>query len=455
MKNLWALALGLILLTGCGGGIGNNGGEEAVTSVYEEAARQFALDIIEERYAACIEVFTADMKTALPEEALKNAWIATAKDAGSFTGIEKTEVKQQAGYDTITVYCAFENMGITIMPSYDAAGEVAGLYFNYYQPLAAALELPEGLEEIAVTVGKGSDWELDGKLTRRTDAPAKAAVVLVHGSGSTDMDETIYQNKPFRDIAWGLAAQGVDVLRYDKRTYTYGNTLIAAGIEKLTVSEETIDDAIAAARLLQDKGYERIYLAGHSLGGMLAFRIDQESGGMFAGLVLLAGSPRTLTDIVIDQNAAVMAAMTDQEQIAETEAIVAEEQAKLARLESMSAEEVLTDAAWLADTVFGMPAYYVKDLSRVDTAALARDYDKPVLVLQGGKDFQVYPDKDYVLWQECLADNPEAEFVLYDNLNHLFMPVEGETTGTLQDYVMARTVAPEVINDIASFVLKQ
>ena len=46
-------------------------------------------------------------------------------------------------------------------------------------------------------------------------------VVLVHGSGPNDRDESIGPNKPFRDLAEGLASRGIAVLRYDKRTRTH------------------------------------------------------------------------------------------------------------------------------------------------------------------------------------------------------------------------------------------
>ena len=49
------------------------------------------------------------------------------------------------------------------------------------------------------------------------------AVVLVHGSGPNDRDETIGPNKPFKDLAWGLASQGIAVLRYDKRTKAHAS----------------------------------------------------------------------------------------------------------------------------------------------------------------------------------------------------------------------------------------
>lgn len=68
-------------------------------------------------------------------------------------------------------------------------------------------------------------------------------MVLVAGSGPNDRDETIGPNKPFRDLAFGLALQGIASLRYDKRTLTYGRQLATA---PLTVDDEVTDDALAA-----------------------------------------------------------------------------------------------------------------------------------------------------------------------------------------------------------------
>ena len=97
------------------------------------------------------------------------------------------------------------------------------------------------------TVGTG-EWRLPGTLTLPVGVTKPLpALVLVHGSGPNDRDETILANKPFRDLAWGLASKGIAVLRYEKRTKEYATKLRAAGIRDLTVKEETIDDALSAA----------------------------------------------------------------------------------------------------------------------------------------------------------------------------------------------------------------
>jgi dienelactone hydrolase len=93
-------------------------------------------------------------------------------------------------------------------------------------------------------------------------------------SGPNDRDETIGPNKPFQDLAWGLASQGIAVLRYDKRTRVYPAQFVA--LPNATVKEETIDDALAAVALLRNTpniDQHRIFVLGHSLGGMLVPRI--------------------------------------------------------------------------------------------------------------------------------------------------------------------------------------
>ncbi len=117
------------------------------------------------------------------------------------------------------------------------------------------------------------------------------AVVLVHGSGPNDRDETIGPNKPFRDLAHGLASRGTAVLRYEKRTKQHP-ILMSLTRSSVTVKEETIDDAVAAVEVLRNHNKivpNRIFVLGHSLGGMLIPRIAKAEAGI-AGLRPGAGS---------------------------------------------------------------------------------------------------------------------------------------------------------------------
>ena len=121
-----------------------------------------------------------------------------------------------------------------------------------------------------------------------------------HGSGPSNMDEKVMKLTPFRDLAEGLARHGIASIRYDKRTFAYASKMRKC---QVTVKSETIDDAVLAAELLKstpEVDSERIFILGHSMGAMLAPRIDSE-GADAKGLIMLAGTPYRLEDIVIRQ----------------------------------------------------------------------------------------------------------------------------------------------------------
>ena len=111
---------------------------------------------------------------------------------------------------------------------------------------AARVPLPAGVVERAITVP--GPVPLPGTLTLPKGKGPFRGVVLVHGSGAGDRDETLVGNKPFRDIAWGLAEHGIVVLRYDKRARVSPGWFVNRGF---TVFDETIQDALSALGLLR------------------------------------------------------------------------------------------------------------------------------------------------------------------------------------------------------------
>lgn len=300
-------------------------------------------------------------------------------------------------------------------------------------------------------LGEGTRYPLKAKLTfpDNTSAPVPA-VVLVHGSGSSNMDEKIYKLTPFRDLAEGLAEHGIAALRYDKRSFTHGLKMIR-GKTPITVKEETIEDAILASELLKATpgiDPERIFIIGHSMGGMLAPRIDAE-GGHFRGLILLAGSPRKLEDIMLAQN----------REMAELSGkllrSILNKQTK--KLEDMFRGLYnLTDEEAKAKKMGGgTTLYYFREMGDHPVEDYLKKLTKPVLVLQGGMDFQVKADVDYALYRELLADHPDATFRLYPKLNHLFMPgIYGNITKAKQEYKVEQRMDKTVIGDIAAWILK-
>jgi dienelactone hydrolase len=301
------------------------------------------------------------------------------------------------------------------------------------------------IEETA-TINPDSEYALEGTLLIPQGAqnPVPAAV-LVHGSGQNDRDETIYNNKPFKDIAEYLASKGIAVLRYDKRTYIHA-TKMAQNISELTVKEETIDDAIAATDILKaDKRFdpEKIFIIGHSMGGILAPRIDAE-GGDYAGIIILAGSPRFYSEIYYDQYMAAVETLTGNEK----QKALAQHEEIMNIFDSL---DNMTDEEAKQIVIGGATGYYFKEWDAHPAADYLTELTKPIYILQGDKDFQVYPDKDYAAYQELLKGKDNVTFKLYPGLNHFFMTSTGDD---FEGYKIASHVDEQVSEDIARFILE-
>ena len=80
--------------------------------------------------------------------------------------------------------------------------------------------------EEKIILGKNTRYPLKGMLTLPEGEGPFPAAVLVHGSGSSNMDEKVGKLTPFRDIAQGLARRGVATIRYDKRSFAHGLKMV-------------------------------------------------------------------------------------------------------------------------------------------------------------------------------------------------------------------------------------
>jgi len=300
---------------------------------------------------------------------------------------------------------------------------------------------PAKFSESEVTVGT-SDWPLPGTLTMPVGAGPFPAVVLVHGSGPNDRDETLGPNKMFKDLALGLASRGIAVLRYEKRTKQYGARM--ATIDRFTVKDETIDDALAAVAALRQTAKinpARIVIAGHSLGAMLVPRMGPLDTKL-AGLISLAGPARALEQAVLAQtkylvNADGRITADEQKAIDDAEKLVA------------SVTALTTADASSKASIFGAPASYWLDLRGYEPPVAARSVSQPLLVLQGERDYQVTME-DFAKWKASLEGQPRVTFRSYPALNHMFLPGVGRSLP--EEYNTPGHVPVEVIDDIAAWI---
>ncbi len=297
-----------------------------------------------------------------------------------------------------------------------------------------------------IVVGEGTEYPLNGLLTLPEEpAGPVPGVVLVHGSGPSDMDEKVMALTPFRDLAEGLAKRGIASLRYDKRTFSHPRKMKKTDV---TVKEETVDDAVLAVGMLKTDPRidpDRVFLIGHSMGAMLAPRIDAE-GADVRGMVLMAGTPHRLEEIVLRQLKQSGGKGSLLKWIVGLEYRIFSK--KFEGLYGMS-DEAAKKEKFAGD----LTLYYFKEMGRKTAADYLKESGKPVLILQGGRDFQVLPEDDFAGFREQLAGRENTVFRLYPDLNHLFVPaIYDDILKASKDYSVERHIGEDVIGDIAGFI---
>lgn len=450
MKNLILAMIMLIILSACAPAATAVPipTQEITSADLEQNALRFVEQLAAGDFAAAASGFDQTMLQVMPAAKLEQAWNQVLAQAGPFQQTSGTRREEQAGYQIIYVTAQFQNMPIDIKVVYDAAGDIAGLFF---QPAASTYRAPDYADpsqftEVEVVVGSG-DWALPGTLTLPAGKGPFPAVVLVHGSGPNDRDETLYSNKPFQDIAWGLASRGIAVLRYDKRTYAHKALFTSEVMQSFTINEETVDDALLAVEVL--RAYptvdpQRIYVLGHSQGGMMLPRIGSRDANL-AGLISLAGPTRPLEDITLEQMKYLYALDGELSDADKANLAALEKQVALVKSPDLSAD---TPAAGL---LFSASATYWLDLRDYSPADVAAALSIPMLILQGGRDYQV-TEADFQGWQGALSGRSNVDFKFYPALNHLF--ISGQGPSTPQEYQLTGHVDQQVIEDIAEWIIQ-
>jgi dienelactone hydrolase len=424
--------------------------EDALTA----KARAFLSDLQKGDFVLAEKDFDPTMSKALGPDKLEALWTKQLPaQVGAFKTQGPARREEMQGYQIVLVTCEFEKATLDARVAFDKDGRIAGLFFVppapavKYEPPAYAD--PSKFTETEVTVGSG-EWALPGTLTMPKGPGPFPGVVLVHGSGPNDRDESIGPNRPFQDIAWGLATRGIAVLRYDKRSKVYGQRIVAdPKLEAtMTVKDETIDDALTAAALLEKtKGIDpkRVFILGHSLGGYLMPRIALAARPLhIAGFIIMAGLTRPLDDTILRQMEYIYGLAGPN--------ISEEDKKKLAEIKADVAKiKALTEAdrGSTVKILGAMPAYWL-DLRGYDPPEVAESVHKPILILQGGHDYQVTTE-DFDNWKKALGGRKDVEFRLYPDLNHLFYESPGMATPL--DYMQRHgSVAPVVIDDIAHWI---
>lgn len=250
-----------------------------------------------------------------------------------------------------------------------------------------------------------------GSISATIDMPegeASTAVLVVAGSGPTDR----YGNSAgglntysYKMLGEGLAKEGFAVMRYDKRAIG----LSAYPAEKIPalLLDDYIDDARHCVEFLHAEGFERVIVAGHSEGGLIALVLASAEDTQVDGVVLLCAAGYPMDEILNFQLSRQLVPAYMGLMMRSTNIIRSLKQGKSVPVEEIPAE--------LMSLFHPSVQPFLINSMQYDPVAYAKQVKRPVLIVSGGRDIQVAPSNG-----ERLAEAmPEAELVVFDNMTHV------------------------------------
>lgn len=387
--------------------------------------------------------FDESVKGQISPDELKLFWLRLGNSLGTYQSVDGAKNTVKGEYFQVILTCGFSKGSQTFTFVFNKSEKLLGFFVTpqtaeaeYAAPAYADTTLYSE-KEINIKFEEG---QMAGIFTSPKNLTSFPVVIMVHGSGPSDMDETVGPNKPFKDLAAGLAAKGIGSIRYVKRSMVYPRSFSKA----FTVKEETVDDALSAITLastLPGVNKSQIYLLGHSLGGMLAPRIAALAPSL-NGIILAAAPARKLSDLIAEQNIFIYKASGDTTAAGKQQFIESSNEIDRARLLKLG--DIAPDSV-----ILGAPASYWIDLNNYDQLATSKRIKNRILILQGAHDFQVSV-QDFNIWRTTLAANKNASFKLYPDLNHLLSSQKEKGTGA--QYRTPANVSPVLINDISLWI---
>ncbi|HSV24279.1 MAG TPA: alpha/beta fold hydrolase [Xanthobacteraceae bacterium] len=436
-RRLTKLVIAMPILAALGVGMAGPSGHGQGSA--EKLAIDVVNDVVNHRLAAVVARFTPDVAQGLSLPALEKMWEGVLLQGGAVREIAPARVDRVIAGGTVVIVPVWLEHAMLELKISVANDKVAGFFIT--QPWSAPDYVDRAkFTDLAVTVGPmalGGTLSLP-EMTAKETADRVPAVVLIHGSGPHDRDATIGPNRPFRDIAEGLASRGIAALRYEKRTKAHPERFAGT----FTVWEESIEDVIAAVALLagrQEIDAKKIVIVGHSLGGMLAPRIAAGRNDI-AGVIIMAGPTRPIPLIMVVQ--AEYLANLDGPADETIKKVVEETKAEATRA-------MMAKPGNVGPNILRAPARYWADLNAYDPAATAAKLSLPLLILQGERDYQVTAD-DLKRFKTALAGRRNVTIREFPPLNHLFMPGEGKIRP--EEYLKPGHVDPSVIETLVGFM---
>ncbi|MGN0402014.1 MAG: alpha/beta hydrolase [Acetatifactor sp.] len=381
---------------------------------------RFILDKLIKNEVSEIYQYASDDVKVISEEAFERMLLDLKVTFGEIVGIEEETSTVQKGISLYNVTLKYKNVD-NHMVIYIQDGLLVGMNSDIRFRNSFDITYDNGVVETYFLLNSDG-YELNAVYTHSSDMGA--AVLLIPGSGVSDYNETVGLLTPFRDIALGLAEQGVGSLRIEKRTNRYRDESTG----QISLQEEYFVDYDNALNWLVNNSAGDIYLLGHSLGTQIAPVLAEQNE--VSGLILFHGSARHLADIIKDQYAEIDPDNSDYyAQITEYVKTITEESSR-------------------GLYFYNAPDYYWASYNELSTIETIKKVNLPTLIINSTADRQIF-EEDVALWKDNLSEEQNISILVFDECSHFGYKIDTSNPAVLysqQDF------PEEILSAICSFI---
>lgn len=259
-------------------------------------------------------------------------------------------------------------------------------------------------EEVQIT----APWGNIAATLATPEGGSDTAVLIIAGSGPTDRNGNSGLNLntfAYKMLADGLAAEGLAVMRYDKRAI--GLSHYPAEEVPNLLFDDFVDDAALCAEYLRARGYSRIILAGHSEGGAIALLVATERSVAIDGIVLLSAAAFPMDEILRWQLSEQLMPSHIGLMVTANNLII-----RLKRGERIAEESIPKE---LLALFHPRVQPFITSSMQHDPREVAARCTQPMLIISGGRDIQVTTANGEALHEA----QPHAEHVVFQNMSHV------------------------------------
>ncbi len=286
---------------------------------------------------------------------------------------------------------------------------------------------------VIVTSGR---FELPGVLSTPA-SPRRAPAVVIIGDGTPrDMNGAVGANRPWQDLAHGLASNGIAVLRYTPRPLVYPREFV----ETWTIEEELLQDAEAAVKTLaRQDGIDphRVYVLALGRAAWAAPILAQRLKPIH-GFALLNAPAK----------------FNPQRQYKElvrlTEAGEGEDPARL-HVREPEPRMLAKRAFPRAERVLGHPAGWWYHLADLDPTDRILDSKARFFVAYGALDYTIIPH-DRETWEQFLKQTNRRGVRTYAGADHLFLQRMQKEAVLPRGLEKPGHVSGELIDELVEFL---